>query len=50
MKIQLVIIIIIIIIIIFFSSSYKIVKNTDKNQPSSRYNYSFYATLRTKKM
>ena len=36
------------IIIIFISSWCKIVKNTNKNQPSSRYNYSFHATKRTK--
>ena len=45
-----VIIIIIIIIIIFISSWYKLVQSTNKNQPSSRNNYSSYATLRTKKM
>ena len=39
---------IIIIIIIFISSWYKIVKSTNKNQPSTRYNYSFHATVRTK--
>ena len=39
---------IIIIIIIFISSWCKIVKNTNKNQSSSRYNYSFHATKRTK--
>ena len=39
------IIIIIIIIIIFISSWYKIVKNTNKNQPPSRYNYSFHAIV-----
>ena len=38
------------IIIIFISSCYKLVKNTNKNQPSSIYNFIFYATLRTKKM
>ena len=38
------------IIIIFISSWYKIVKNTNKNQPVSRYKYNFHATLRTKKM
>ena len=38
----------IIIIIIFISSWCKIVKNTNKNQPSSRYNYSFHATKCTK--
>ena len=36
------------IIIIFISSWCKIVRNTNKNQPSSRYNYSFHATKRTK--
>ena len=36
-------------IIIFISSWYKIVKKT-KNQLSSRYNYSFHATLRAKKI
>ena len=36
--------------IIFISSWYEIVKMTNKNQPSSRLNYSFQATLRTKKM
>ena len=40
----------IIIIIIFISYWYKLVKNTNKNQPSSTCNYSFYAALRTKKM
>ena len=45
-----IIIIIIFIIIICISSWYKLIKNTNKNQPSSRYNYSFYATLCTKKM
>ena len=39
-----------IIIIIFISYWYKLVKNTNKNQPSSTCNYSFYATLRTKQM
>ena len=34
--------------IIFISSWYKIVKSTNKNQPSTRYNYSFHATVRTK--
>ena len=38
-----------IIIIIFISSLCKIVKNANKNQPSSRYNYSSHATKRTKK-
>ena len=38
----------IIIIIIFISSLCKIVKNANKNQPSSRYNYSSHATKRTK--
>ena len=42
-------IIIIINIIILISSWYKILKNADRNQPSSRYNYSFYATLGTSK-
>ena len=37
-------------IIIFISSWYKIVKKTTKNQLSSRYNYSFHATLRAKKI
>ena len=37
-----------IIIIIFISSLCKIVKNANKNQPSSRYNYSSHATKRTK--
>ena len=41
-------VILIIIIIIFISSWYKIVKSTNKNQPSTRYNYSFHATVRTK--
>ena len=36
--------------IIFISSWYEMVKNTNKNQPSTRLNYSFQATLRTKKM
>ena len=34
--------------IIFISSWYKIVKSTNKNQPSTRYNYSFHTTVRTK--
>ena len=34
--------------IIFISSWYKIVKSTNKNQPSTRYNYSFHATVHTK--
>ena len=37
-------------IIIFVLSWYKLVQNTNKKQPSSRYNYSFNATLSTKKM
>ena len=37
-----------ILFIIFISSWYKIVKSTNKNQPSTRYNYSFHATVRTK--
>ena len=39
-----------IIIIIFISYWYKLVKNANKNQQSSIYNYSFYATLPTKEM
>ena len=38
------------IIIIFISSWYKLFKNTNKNQPTSKYNYSFYATLGTKEV
>ena len=37
-----------ILFIIFISSWNKIVKSTNKNQPSTRYNYSFHATVRTK--
>ena len=40
----------IIIIIIFISYWYKLVKNANKNQQWSIYNYSFYATLPTKEM
>ena len=47
--IVIIIIIIIIIVIIFISSWCEIVKNINKNQPSSRYNYSSHATKHKRK-
>ena len=40
---------IVLLSIIFISSWYKIVKFTNKSQPSSRNSCSFHAALRTKK-